>query len=150
MGVYHVLLVFLCVASFIVVGCWLISLFDDTSSLRHPRTYSKHVHLTFVQFAKLYVGAPDAWKVDKDTATYCGAEHYDVVFSLHSAWQYRRWWRYKDRQAARLKALKDQASFIADIRNRLVEAEAKTRVDICRQLHNVQPDLFERRIPHDH
>lgn len=120
-----------------VVFSWLMFLFDDTSSLRYPRTYSKQVRLTFVQFAKLYVGAPDAWKVDKYTATYCGAEHYDVVFSLYSAWQYRRWWRHKERQTARLKALKDQASFIADVRKNLAKAEEKAQADLRRQLYEI-------------
>ena len=120
-----------------VVFSWFVTLLDDTSSLRYPRTYSKQVRLTFVQFARLYVGAPDAWKVDKYTATYCGAEHYDVAFSLYSAWKYRRWWCNKERRAAQMKKLKDQADFIADVRSALGKADAQHQADMRRKLNSL-------------
>lgn len=116
---------------------WVLSLFIDTSGLRHPNEHSRRVRLAFEQFARLYVATPTSWAIKQYSVTYCGDEHYDVAFSLYSAWKYRRWWRNKERRAAQMKKLKDQASFIADVRSALEKADAQHQADMRRKLNSL-------------
>lgn len=116
---------------------WVLSLFIDTLGLRHPNEHSRRIRLAFEQFARLYVATPTSWAINQYSVTYCGDEHYDVSFSLYSAWKYRRWWRNKERRAAQMKKLKDQADFIADVRSALGDADAQHQADMRRKLNSL-------------
>lgn len=124
-------------AAFVGGFIWLLNLFDDTRNLRRPCYFDKKVRLTFAQFIKLYSAAPTGWKLHKCDIRYQGDKNYDVAFSLYSAWQYRRWLRNKDRRAARMKKLQDQADFIADIRSALAKADAQHQADMRRKLNSL-------------
>ena len=116
---------------------WVLSLFIDTSGLRHPDGHSRRVCLAFEQFARLYGATPTSWDISQYRVTYCGDEHYDVSFSLYSAWQYRHWWRNKERRAASMKKLQDQAGFIADVRSALAKADAQHQADMRRKFNSL-------------
>ena len=116
---------------------WMLCLFIDTSGLRHPNGHSRRVRLVFEQFTRLYVATPTSWDINRYRVTYCGDEYYDVAFSLYSAWKYRRWWRNKERRAAQINKLQDQADFITDVRTALAQAEAQHKADMRKKLNSL-------------
>ena len=134
---FYTLLILSGIAAFVGGLIWLLHLLETTQYLRHPCYFDKKVRLTFAQFTKLYSAAPTGWKLGKYDILYQGNENYSVAFSLYSAWQYRRWWSNKDRRAARMKKLQDQADFIADIRSALAKADAQHQADMRRKLNSL-------------